>query len=95
LDGPTVLESEADGVSIDWYRGRPIGRLLAAQWNATPTDSSRAAFKILGEGTTITLTATQDGPLFLQINLQPGNRMKAHEALTVSLTTQLQPPASD
>jgi hypothetical protein len=95
LDGPTVLESEADGVSIDWYRGRPIGRLLAAQWNATPTDSNRAAFKILGEGTTITLTATQDGPLFLQINLQPGNRMKAHEALTVSLTTQLQPPASD
>lgn len=84
-ESPTVLESEADGISIDWYRGRPIGRLLAAQWDATPAGGNRPTFSLLGDGPAITFTAITDGPLFLRINLQPGDRPTAHKSLAVSL----------
>jgi len=89
-DGQNVLESEADGISIDWYRGRPIGRLLAAQWEGTPTDGGRAGFQVLGDGAEMTFTARWDGPLFLQINLQPGKRPTARQALTLKLVVEPQ-----
>jgi hypothetical protein len=31
-----LLETEADGISLEWYRGRPVGRLLLAQWVEAP-----------------------------------------------------------
>lgn len=84
-DSPTVLESEADGISIDWYRGRPIGRLLVAQWIEAPAAGDRPEFKVLGDGTAPTFTAPADGPLFLRINLPPLRRARARSMLTVNL----------
>lgn len=84
-ENPTVLESEADGISIDWYRGRPIGRLLAAQWDQTSAASHRPAFKVLGSGAAMTITAITNGPLFLRVNLQPWQKTSARKDLTVSL----------
>jgi hypothetical protein len=84
-ENPTVLESEADGISIDWYRGQPVGRLLAAQWDQTPAGSHRPTFKVLGTGADMTITAITNGPLFLRVNLQPGQQAVARRDLTVSL----------
>lgn len=68
---PVTLESEPDGISIRWYRGRPIGRLLAAQW-VEPAGGGAGRFAILGEGREATCTAIADGPLFLKLNEPPG-----------------------
>ncbi|MFM9058762.1 MAG: hypothetical protein ACKOSQ_06540 [Planctomycetaceae bacterium] len=70
---PTVLESEADGISLRWYRGRPAGRLLAAQWVERPAAGGRPGFVVLGEGAGATVTAIADGPLYLKVNESPGD----------------------
>jgi hypothetical protein len=67
-----LLESEAVGISLDWYRGRPIGRLLAAQWVEKPADGGRPRFVVLGEGAAGELTALTDGPLYFKVNESPG-----------------------
>ena len=67
----TTLESEARGISLRWYRGRPIGRLVAAQWIDRPA-TGRPRFEPLAEGGAATFTAITDGPLYLRINESPG-----------------------
>lgn len=67
-----VLESEPDGISIDWYRGRPLGRLIIAQW-VEPEDGTRPRFVTLAEGAAGESTAAADGPLFLKVNDAPGS----------------------
>jgi len=72
-DQSRTLESGADGISLDWYRGRPVGRLLAAQWDEQPADGGRSRFHLVGEGGETTITAITTGPLFLRINNAPAN----------------------
>jgi hypothetical protein len=67
----TTLTSEARGISLRWYRGRPIGRLIAAQW-VDHQAAGRPRFEPLAEGESATFTATADGPLYLMINESPG-----------------------
>jgi len=67
------LESEADGISLEWYRGRPTGRLLFSQWVQRPTDGGPPRFEVLGSGARGELTAVADGPLFLRLNGPPGS----------------------
>lgn len=71
--GDTAIETEPDGVSLDWYRGRPIGRLLAAQWVEAPPQGGRPRFVVLGEGAAAAITAAVDGPLFLRVNEAPAD----------------------
>jgi hypothetical protein len=71
--GDTAIETEPDGVSLDWYRGRPIGRLLAAQWVEAPPQGGRPRFVVLGEGAAAAITAAVDGPLFLRVNEPPAD----------------------
>jgi hypothetical protein len=85
-DAPaTPLESEAGGISLRWYRGRPLGRLLAAQWDEKPTDG-RPRFTVVTEGTGGTFTAAVSGPLHLKINDPPGELADNAGSLTVRLT---------
>ena len=79
------LESTAGGISIDWYRGRPLGRLLLAQWDEKPDSGGRAQFQILGEGGETTFTAVSDSPLFLKINNRPDNLSASDGQLTVNV----------
>jgi hypothetical protein len=69
---PYDLETEPDGISIDWYRGRPIGRLLAAQW-VDPEDGARPRFMVVGEAAAAAFVAPVDGPLFFKLNEPPGD----------------------
>ncbi len=70
--GATTLESTPDGISYDWYRGRPIGRLLAAQWHAE-AGAARPTFRGLVDGSEGEFRAVADGPVFLRINEPPGS----------------------
>jgi len=80
-----MLQSEADGISLRWYRGRPLGRLLAAQWVANPPDGGRPRFVVLAEGAAGDFTAVTDGPLYLKINEPPGELADNTGALAVTL----------
>jgi hypothetical protein len=83
-DAATPLESEADGISLRWYRGRPIGRLVAAQW-IEPGGGRPGHFAVLAEGSRATCAATTAGPLFLKINEPPGDLADNAGTLTVAL----------
>jgi hypothetical protein len=89
--GDTRIESEAEGISLDWYRGRPLGRLLAAQWVEKPADGGRPRFVIVGEGSRASVTAVADGPLFFKVNEPPGSLAENADALTVELRPALAP----
>jgi hypothetical protein len=69
-----LLETEPDGISIDWYRHRPLGRLLAAQWVESPDAASgaRPRFVVVAEAAASAFVAPVDGPLFFKLNEPPG-----------------------
>jgi hypothetical protein len=68
------LETEPDGISIDWYRHRPLGRLLAAQWVESPdaAPGARPRFVVVAEAAAAAFVAPVDGPLFFKLNEPPG-----------------------
>ena len=69
---PMRIETEADGISLRWYRGRPLGRLLVAQWVEQPDDGGRPRFVVLHTGAKGEFTAATDGVVFLKLNEPPG-----------------------
>ena len=76
------MKSTADGISIDWYRGKPLGRLLAAQW---VNKGSKSCFELTGEGAEIDFIARRSGPLFLKINNPPGQLRECRGAIRVQI----------
>ena len=68
-----ALESEADGISLRWYRGRPLGQLLMAQWIA-PQASSRGQprFVVVATGANGIFKAPTAGVLYGKVNDPPG-----------------------
>jgi hypothetical protein len=83
-----LIESGGDGISLRWYRGRPIGRLLVAQWNDTPADGDRPRFEILAAGASGSFPAITDGPLYCRINESPGALADNAGALSVTVSPQ-------
>ena len=79
----TPIESEADGISLRWYRGRPVGRLLAAQWVEPP--GKPAGFVVLGAGAAPEVMAAAAGPLYLKVNEAPGDLADSTGAYTVEM----------
>lgn len=79
----TPIESEADGITLRWYRGRPVGRLLAAQWEEP--QGKPPGFVILGAGSAVDITAATSGPLYLQVNQPPGDRTDTTGSFTVEI----------
>jgi hypothetical protein len=81
------LESSPDGITLHWYRGRPVGRLLVAQW-VEPEDGGRPSFRILAEGSSGEFTAATAGPLYLKLNERPGELADNSGEFTVELAPQ-------
>jgi hypothetical protein len=77
------IESEADGITLRWYRGHPAGRLLAAQW--VEQADGRAGFVVLAAGAAAEITAAVDGPVYLTVNDAPGDRADNAGSYTVDL----------
>ena len=82
---PRRLESTADGISLRWYRGRPLGRLLVAQWVEEPPGGGRPRFVVLTEGGEGSFTAAVDGPVFCKINDPPGELADNEGRLDVTI----------
>lgn len=82
------LTSEGQGITIDWYRGRPIGRLFIAQWIADPADAGRPRFERLAEGSTGSFIAATTGPIFARINDSPAGRRDNGEGLELLLAPE-------
>jgi len=82
---PVRLESEADGISLRWYRGRPLGRLMVAQWVEKPDDGGRPRFVVLAAGGQGTLTAATDGVVFCKLNDLPGELADNEGQLVVAI----------
>ena len=82
----TVLESEADGISLAWYRGHPTGRLLIGQWVPRPAAGGQPRFEVLASGARGELTTVTDGPLFVRLNAPPGRLAERDGTLAVSIT---------
>ncbi len=77
------IESEAEGITLRWYRGRPAGRLLAAQW--VEQADGGAGFVVLAAGAAAEITAAVDGPVYLKVNDAPGDRADNAGGYTVDL----------
>jgi hypothetical protein len=71
--GEMVIESEPDGISLDWYRGRPLGQLLVALWVDAPADGGRPRFMVVGEGRRSRIGAAGAGPVYFKVNEPPGD----------------------
>jgi len=82
---PRRLESTAEGISLRWYRGRPLGRLLVAQWLEEPPGGGRPRFVVLAEGGRGSFTAAADGPVYCKINDPPGELADNEGRLAVTL----------
>ena len=82
--GTIDLESTADGISLRWYRGRPLGRLLVAQW-AVPNEGGRPRFVVVAEGEAARFTAITTGGLYLKLNAPPGELASFDGGLDVAL----------
>ena len=83
--GAIDLESTADGISLRWYRGRPLGRLLVAQW-AVPAEGGRPRFVVVAEGAAARFTAITAGGLYLKLNAPPGELAGCDGGLDVALS---------
>jgi hypothetical protein len=79
------LETEADGISLRWYRGRPLGRLLVAQWVEQPDDGGRPHFVVLATGRRGEFTAATDGVVFCKLNEPPGELADNDGQLTAEI----------
>ncbi len=66
------IETEPAGISMRWYRGRPLGRLLVAQWGENPTDGGRPRFVVIAEGQRGEFQAPGDGVVYCKLNESPG-----------------------
>ena len=89
--GAIDLESTADGITLRWYRGRPLGRLLVAQW-AVPAEGGRPRFVVVAEGAAARFTAITAGGLYLKLNAPPGELAGFDGGLDVALSP-VAPPA--
>lgn len=66
------IETEPAGISLRWYRGRPLGRLLLAQWAEQPADGGRPRFVVVAAGQSGEFQAQVDGPAYCKLNEPPG-----------------------
>jgi len=81
-----TLEGEPDGISFEWYRGRPTGKLVLGQWIEKPAGGGRPRFEVLAEGASGEFVALADGPLFMRLNGPPA-RLKQRDG-TISVTVR-------
>ncbi len=74
--------SEANGVSIRYHKGQPVGRLLGAVYVEGKPHSMLQAIPL---GNSATFTASQSGTLYLRVNDRPDSLANNRGKLSVSI----------
>ena len=89
-DRPQVWWCEPGGVSIRYYRGRPLGILLAAvRREGAPPQTPSALLRPITVGLETTLTPKRPGTLFLRVNDSAGELGDNAGSLTVHVKAEL------
>ena len=84
---PRVWESEPGGVTIRYYRGKPLGILLAAVRDDDPSATAASGLvKPSVVGLETTLVAPRSGTLYLRVNDAPGSLEDNSGSLSVEIT---------
>lgn len=85
-DQPRVWWSEPNGVSIRYYRGRPLGRLLAAVRDTKPrADHACALAEPFDVGEELEFTPESTGTLYFRVNDSLAELADNARALTVNV----------
>ena len=85
-DEPRVWWCEPGGVSIRYYRGLPLGILMAAvRPDEAPEDGPRPLVRPVAVGLQATLTPEKTGTLHLRINDSPGELHDNRGSLSVEI----------
>jgi hypothetical protein len=83
---PAVWWSEPGGVSIRYYKGRPLGMLLAAvRPDPGSASGSSSLIRPTAIGLAATLTPKESGTLYLRINHSAGELRSCSGSLTVEV----------
>jgi hypothetical protein len=86
---PRIWWCEPGGVTIRYYRARPLGILLAAVRADEPTSNeSSGLIRPLVVGLETTFTAPRDGTLYLRINDSAGSLADNEGSLTVEIVAK-------
>lgn len=84
--GPKPWISEANGVSIRYIHGKPLGVLLAAVRPENSTSRVSAFLKPIVVGTSVEITPTETGTLHFKINDSAGELSDNSGQLAVTIT---------
>ena len=87
---PEIWWSEPGGITIEYYRGRPLGLVLAAIVDESDDNESLNGFlspQAVGMGTTI--TTKHAGTLYLRVNDDPAKLADNQGEVTVRITAVL------
>jgi hypothetical protein len=80
---------QANGVTIEYYRGRPLGRLVAAVLPSTAAGTSADEFlrelSVIDVGPSATIMPEVDGQLLLRLNESPARWRDNAGSLTVTI----------
>ena len=95
-DNPRPWISEANGVTLAYHQGRPVGLLLAAVYDARFVVGSKLTeFCQPREiGTRGTFRAPRDGILFLRVNDAPASLSNNRGTLAVTIREAIPPPGN-
>jgi len=85
---PQIWWCEPNGVSIRYYKGRPLGILLGAIRPDTPTGGPSALLRPITIGLQRSLVPKQSGTLFLKINDSAGELADNTGSLTVHVAAE-------
>ncbi|MEX0937137.1 MAG: hypothetical protein WDZ59_04695 [Pirellulales bacterium] len=88
-DQPVIWWSEAGGVTVRYWDGRPLGMLLATvRSDSTGTPQRSDFLDPLPVGTSTTITPERAGTLYLKINDSPGELHDNAGTLAVRVATE-------
>jgi hypothetical protein len=82
---PLPWISEADGITLEYYRGKPLGKLLAAVAQPGENGQTRLA-RPLAVGASGTFDCQQEGILYLRVNDAPSQLADNRGQLSVRIT---------
>lgn len=78
----------ADGVTLEYYRGQPLGKMLMVVAKPLEKEGPTELIEPIGVGSKLDWKPTQDGELFFKVNESSGNLQDNQGEITVTIQRQ-------